>query len=222
MRRLYPALGMVMMAVVALLHSSCRNAETPAPQNYLQYQRNGFVNGRITGRSLEATLADTFRLEAQVNGLQSAFYRDTLSYVQVRDTGTGPFLERKLQQYWRFSINRFDPVTASSLQLDFPLWRRTDDTAASFLGVAFMHDIRQPRTDSVFLNLQGRVSSRPLQGYTLDPEARVTNVVWDSAAGTLRGTYNYRFMQSRNLLAPPTDTAFFSGTFNVRVNRVVR
>jgi len=203
--------------------SSCRTQETPAPQNVIQYQLGGWVRGQLNGRSLDRALAgDTFRLEAFLTRSQAVVYRDTMSTYTVRDTGTGPYLERFFTRYWRFSLYRFDPASGSNLTFAFPLWRATEDTVASFLGFTIQQDLRQTLSDSAFLQLEATVSNLPLPGHVQDPAASITAIRWDSAAGTISGQYQYRVFLRRASSGPYTDTTFVTGDFSMPVTRAIR
>lgn len=216
--RLLPALLLLLTVAVG-----CRKEETPAPQNVLQYQLGGWMRGTLNGRSIDRVLAgDTFRLEAFLNRSQAVVFRDTMSVYTVRDTGTGPFVERSLKRFWRFNLYRFHPQTASALNMTFPLWNVADDTAAHFLGINFQQDIRQALSDSAFLQLEARVSNLPLPAVTQDPEARIFGIRWDSAAGQLSGQFRYRLLQRRNPVGPVTDTATVTGDFSLPITRAVR
>ncbi len=215
----------VVVILLMAMSTACRQEQNPAPQNVVQYKLGGSITGRIQGRTAEITnLNDTFNLEAYYNQAQAVFYRDTLSFPVIRDTGTGPFVVMIRNNFVRFNLYRFSPTTGSSMTLQFPLWKRTDDTAAHFLGILATQDLRQFLTDSAFVQVEAKVTNR-FTGSTdisLDPRARIRNIVWDSVAGRISGTYQYRIYKQRSPVSPVLDSMLVQGQFALPVVRAIR
>ncbi len=215
----------VVVILLMVMVTACRQEQNPIPQNVVQYKLGGSITGRIQGRTSEITnLNDTFNLEAYYNQAQAVFYRDTLSFPVIRDTGTGPFVVMVKNNFVRFNLYRFSPTTGSSLTLQFPLWKRTDDTAAHFLGILATQDLRQFLTDSAFVQVEAKVANRPTgsSDISLDPRARIQNIVWDSAAGRISGKYQYRIYKQRSPFSPVLDSMKVQGQFALPVVRAIR
>lgn len=215
--------GYLLIGLVGL--TSCRKEEVPAPTNLLQYKTGGVISGRMTGRTAEiGLLNDSISLEAYNSVGDAVFYRDTISTYTVRDTGTGPFVERKINRFVRFSLNRFSPETGSVMTLTFPLWRRQDDTAARFLGLGAIQDIRKVLTDSAFARLEARVSNLPQIGGTtvVDPTFTVNQLVWDSVGGRISGRYSYKIVRRPPSGLAGQDSIKLNGQFDLPVTRAYR